>query len=73
MDQERDVFLCHASEEKPTVVRPLLAALRKHGITHWYDEAEIRWGDSITHKVNEGLSMSRHVIVVFSNAFVSKN
>lgn len=72
MKQQRDVFLCHASEEKPTVVRPLVAALRKHAITYWYDEAEIRWGDSITQKVNEGLRMSRYVIVVFSGAFLSK-
>lgn len=43
------------------------------GISCWYDEAEIRWGDSIVQKVNEGLNTSRYVVVVFSPAFVQKN
>lgn len=72
MAERRDVFLCHASEEKPTVARPLVAALEEHGITCWYDEAEIRWGDSIPQKVNEGLRMARYVIVVLSRASISK-
>lgn len=72
MTMRRDVFLCHTSEDKPGVVRPLAKALREAGITYWYDEAEIQWGDSITEKVNEGLRLSRFVLVVFSEAFISK-
>ena len=69
----RDVFLCHASEDKASVLRPLVSALESAGITYWYDEAEIRWGDSIIEKVNEGLRLSRYVLVVFSEAFVEKH
>ena len=69
----RDVFICHASEDKTTVVRPLTKALTEQGISCWLDEAEIKWGDSITKKVNEGLSISRFVIVILSQAFLSKN
>ena len=72
MTMRRDVFLCHTSEDKPGVVRPLAKALREDGITYWYDEAEIQWGDSITEKVNEGLHLSRFVLVVLSEAFISK-
>jgi hypothetical protein len=70
---DRDVFICHASEDKPGVVRPLVAALQNEGITCWLDEGEIQWGDSITQKVNEGLRISRFVIVVLSEAFLHKN
>ena len=70
---ERDVFICHASEEKTGVVRPLVEAFQKEGITCWVDEGEIQWGDSITQKVNEGLRISRFVIVVLSEAFIGKN
>lgn len=70
---ERDVFICHASEDKKKVVRPLVEACIQAGISCWYDEAEIQWGDSITQKVNDGLSRSRYVVVVFSSAFVGKN
>lgn len=51
---KRDVFLCHASEDKNSIARPLYKAFTDAGISCWYNEAEIRWGDSITQKVNEG-------------------
>ncbi|MCA2941040.1 MAG: GUN4 domain-containing protein [Microcystis sp. M113S1] len=69
----KDVFICHASEDKPLIVEPLVSSLKKADITIWYDRAEIKWGDSITAKVNEGLSISRFVIVVLSEAFLNKN
>lgn len=70
---KRDIFICHASEDKEEIVRPVVEAFTQANISCWYDEAEIKWGDSITQKVNEGLSMSRYVIVVFSTSFVEKN
>ena len=71
--EQRDVFLCHASEDKLEVVRPFVQALSDAGISYWYAEAEIKWGDSITQKVNEGLKISRYVVVILSEAFLSKN
>jgi len=56
----RDIFICHASEDKQAIVRPLVAAFKAQKISCWVDEAEIRWGDSITQKVNEGLAQSRY-------------
>jgi hypothetical protein len=69
----RDIFICHAGEDKEGVVRPLVEAFSQTGISCWYDEAEIKWGDSITGKINEGLAMSRYVVVVFSTSFMNKN
>jgi len=51
----------------------MVDAFMQSGISCWYDEAEIRWGDSIIQKINEGLAKSRYVVVVFSPAFVQKN
>jgi TIR domain len=68
----KDVFICHASEDKASVVKPLLKALGEKGISCWYAEGEIEWGDSIVAKVNEGLRMSRYVIVILSESFISK-
>ncbi len=73
MTLQKDIFICHASEDKSDVVEPLVISLEKAGITYWYDEAEIKWGDSITEKVNEGLKISRYVIVVLSESFIQKN
>lgn len=71
--EQKDVFICHASEDKKDVVIPLTKELEKANITYWLDRAEIIWGDSLTGKVNEGLSSSRYVIVVLSENFLSKN
>jgi hypothetical protein len=68
----RDVFLCHAAEDKRDIVRPLYDALCAVGITCWLDEAEIRWGDSLVGKVQEGLRDSSFVIVVLSGIFLAK-
>src|SRR4030065_1402317 len=73
MNQLKDVFICHASEDKPKIVKPLVAAFEREGISCWYDEAEVKWGESIPEKINEGLKISRYVIVVISKSFLSKN
>ncbi len=73
MSELKDVFICHASEDKPEIIKPLVEAFKREGISFWYDEAEIKWGDSIIEKVNEGLRVSRYVIVVVSIYFLSKN
>ena len=69
----RDIFICHASEDKKEIVGPIVEAFTQAGISAWYDEAEIKWGDSITQKVNEGLKKSRFVVVVLSPSFLIKN
>jgi len=69
----RDIFICHASEDKKEIVSPIVEAFTQAGISVWYDEAEIKWGDSITQKVNEGLKISRFVIVILSPSFAKKN
>jgi len=73
MSESKDVFICHASEDKLDIIKPLVAAFKREGFSYWYDKAEIKWGDSIIEKVNEGLRISRYVIVVISKSFLSKN
>ena len=40
--REYDVFIAHASEDRPIVVRALADALQSHGLRVWYDEFELR-------------------------------
>lgn len=67
-----DVFISHASEDKEEVARPLAEALRQKGLTVWYDEFELRIGDSLRRKIDRGLGGSRFGIVVLSKAFLRK-
>lgn len=69
---EYDVFISHASEDKDEVVRPLAQALRDGGLSVWYDEFELRIGDSLRQSIDTGISASRFGIVVLSKAFFDK-
>lgn len=69
---EYDVFVSHASEDKEAVVRPLAEALRALGVSVWYDEFELRIGDSLRRKIDNGISRSRFGLVVVSKSFFAK-
>ena len=68
-----DAFISHASEDKKVLVRPLASALDKMGYRIWYDEFELRIGDSLRQSIDRGLANSRYGIVVLSPAFFAKN
>jgi hypothetical protein len=68
----KDVFISHASEDKEAVAKPLAEELRSRGFTVWYDDYEIKLGDSIPKKIDEGLG-SRFGVVVLSPSFFAKN
>ena len=59
MSPEYDVFISHASEDKDDVVRPLAAELAAAGLSVWYDEYELRVGDSLRRKIDKGIAHSR--------------
>jgi hypothetical protein len=67
-----DVFISHASEDKDAIVRPLANALVTQGLTVWYDEFELRIGDSLRRKIDRGLASSRVGLVVLSRSFIAK-
>jgi hypothetical protein len=67
-----DVFISHASEDKETVALPLAAALKQAGVKVWLDRFELRVGDSLREKIDEGLAESRFGIVILSSSFLTK-
>jgi len=60
-----DVFLSHSAKDKE-VVRPLAERLRSDGLRVWLDDWEIRPGDSIPAKIEEGLERSRVLVLCMS-------
>lgn len=70
--KQYDVFISHASEDKEEVVRPLAIALQAKGVRVWYDEFEMKIGDSLRRKIDQGLANSRFGIVVISRSFIKK-
>jgi hypothetical protein len=67
-----DAFISHASEDKDSVALPLAGALRNAGVHVWLDRFELRVGDSLREKIDEGLAESRFGIVILSPNFLAK-
>jgi len=70
--REYDVFISHASEDKEIVARPLANELKGLGLTVWFDEFELKIGDSLRRKIDLGLANSKFGIVILSQSFVKK-
>jgi hypothetical protein len=67
-----DTFICHASEDKIKVARPLAKRLQRHGLKIWYDEFSLSYGDSLSGSIDYGLSKSDYGIVILSKRFFQK-
>ena len=69
---KRDVFISHASEDKDALVRELASKLIAEGITVWHDEYEIKLGDDLLGKIDDGLVCSKFGVIVFSPNYFAK-
>jgi TIR domain-containing protein len=70
-EQQFDVFICHASEDK-NVVRRLVRVFAQLGVRVWLDEMVLRVGDSLRRSIDQGLANSRYGVVVLSPSFFRK-
>jgi len=71
--KEYDFFISHATEDKESFVRPLAELLIKNGHKVWYDEFQLKVGDSLRKKIDEGLKFSKYGIAVLSRDFFKKD
>ena len=72
-EKEYDVFISHSSSDKEDFVRPLAVELHSIGVKVWYDEFELKIGDSLRRSIDQGLIKSRYGIVVLSTSFFKRN
>ena len=63
-------FACR--EDKLAIVAPLASALRKQGVRVWYDEFDLKLGDSLSKSINRGLMDSNFGLVILSKDFFAK-
>ncbi|HKQ50631.1 MAG TPA: toll/interleukin-1 receptor domain-containing protein [Phycisphaerae bacterium] len=69
---EYDIFVSHASEDKDSVVKPLTDELLRRGLRVWVDYKELRLGDRLRQRIDDGLSRSRFGVVIVSPRFFAK-
>lgn len=73
LDEEYDVFVSHAWEDKEDFVDELVDEMRKLDIKVWYDTNKLKWGDSMREKIDKGLSKSRFGVVVLSPDYIRED
>lgn len=59
-------FFCHSTADKATIGDRLAADLRAAGIDVWYDKFEIRGGDSLRRKIDEGIEGATHFLALLT-------
>lgn len=70
---EYDVFVSHAWEDKSDFVDEFVEELTALGIKVWYDTRQIKWGDSMRERIDDGLKKSQFGIVVLSPNYIAEN
>jgi len=70
--KDYDVFISHATEDKDEVAGPHAEALKRNGLSVWYDEFELRIGDSLRRKIDRGIANSNFGVIVISRSFINK-
>lgn len=68
---DRKAFLSYASEDRE-LAEHVAQALQASGVETWWDRWEIRAGDSIVEKINDGLGDCTHFIVLLSPNSINK-
>jgi len=66
------LFISYASEDKEGCVRPLAKMFMDSGIQVWFDEFELKLGDSIREKIDHGLIECDYGIVIVSKHYINK-
>lgn len=72
-DEEYDVFVSHAYEDKESFVDEFVEALRNQGLKVWYDTDKLKWGDSMREKIDRGLAKSRYGVVILSPNYIAEH
>ena len=70
--REIDAFVCHSSQDKESVARPLADELKKRGFSVWLDEYELTVGKSVYSEIDRGLRNSRYGVVILSLSFFER-
>lgn len=70
--EEYDVFISHAWEDKESFVEEFVEELKRIGLKVWYDKSQMKLGDSMRQRIDDGLKKSRFGIVVLSPDYIKE-
>lgn len=68
----RDIFLCHAWDDRNGVAKELHDILEAQGASVWFSEKDVTLGSLLLREIDKGLANSRIGIVLVTPAFLKR-
>lgn len=68
----RDVFLCHAWDDRKGAAKELHDLLESKGVNVWFSEKDVPLGSTLLREIDKGLVKSRIGIVLVTPSFISR-
>ena len=68
----RDVFLCHAWDDRKGFAKELHDVLESLGVSVWFSEKDVLLGSSLLREIDKGLAKSRVGIVLVTPALLGR-
>lgn len=68
----RDVFLCHAWDDRAGAAKELHDLLELRGVSVWFSEKDVALGTSLLREIDKGLAKSRIGIVLVTPALLRR-
>ena len=68
----RDVFLCHAWDDRKGVAKELHDLLESRGVSVWFSEKDVLLGAPLLREIDKGLAKSRIGIVLVTPALLQR-
>lgn len=68
----RDVFLCHAWDDRKDAAKELHDLLEAKGVSVWFSEKDVLLGSTLLREIDKGLANSRVGLVLVTPAFISR-
>jgi hypothetical protein len=68
----RDVFLCHAWDDRKGAAKELHDLLESAGVSVWFSEKDVLLGSTLLREIDKGLAKSRVGIVLVTPALLSR-
>lgn len=68
----RDVFLCHAWDDRDGIAKDLHDRLESEGVSVWFSEKDVPLGSTLLREIDRGLARSRIGIVLVTPALLER-
>jgi len=72
LPETRDIFLCHAWDDRRGAAKELHDLLESLGVSVWFSEKDVALGTSLLREIDKGLAKSRIGIVLVTPALLRR-